>query len=414
MFAVLFGDRLRPRATVTVSPALYLETDSLTPAVSHDTPGSMIAQASGWLEPDPYPIRVAVKVDGFVEAVHVLEGQTIRAGDLVATLDATNRVLEVSRLQADLAEARATLAVREQDIAASESEVKAAQARLDEATDRARRVRALDQGDISEAERVAAIFAESEALAMLETAQIQVASRRAQREQQQARVASLQAGLDQAQLNLDRCRIIAPMNGVVLKRHAAPGMKRMAAMDDPDSATIVTLYDPDHLQMRVDVPLSDAGKIETGMTARIVTAAFANRVFTGMVSRITGEADLTRNTLQVKVALLDPDPRMRPEMLGRAEFLGTQKHPLRQAGTRMIWIPTTAVMDADGDSASAWVIDPVRETAEDRAITLGQEERNGLSAVLTGLRAGEKVVTDGAANLKSGARVKIVSGESDE
>ena len=413
LFAVLFGDRLRPRTTVTVAPALYLETDGVTPAVSHDTPGPMIAQASGWLEPDPYPVRVAVKVDGFVEAVHVLEGQAVRTGDLLATLDSTNLTLEVTRLKADLTEALADLAVREQEIVAAEAEAKAAEARLAQATDQANRLRALEAGDIAEAERVTAVFAESEAQALLEAARSGVAVRRARMKQQQARINSLQAGLDQAQLNLERCRIVSPMDGIVLKRHAAPGMKRMASMDDPDSATIVTLYDPDHLQMRVDVPLSDAGRIETGMTARLVTAAFANRVFTGVVSRVTGEADLTRNTLQVKVSILEPEPGMRPEMLGRAEFLGSLKHPMHPTGTRMIWIPTAAVLEADGDAASVWVIDPVQETAEYRAITLGLEEKNGLSAVLEGLRAGEKVVTDGADHLKPGALVKMLPGERD-
>ncbi len=383
LFALLFGDRIRPRVAVTVTPALYLETgDSI--AAASVAPVRMVAQASGWIEPDPFPVRVPFKTDGFVEAVHVLEGQAVREGELIATLDASNHVLRIAMLEADL-----TMA---------EAEQRAAKAELHEATDRADRVRRLDDEDVSPVERIAAERMATEAQAMAD--------------QRTARIAALRARLDEARLDLERTRVFAPIDGVVLARHAAPGMKRMAGMDDMDSASAVTLYDPRRLQVRVEVPLSDVGRIETGMTARIVTAAFANRVFTGVVSRITGEADITRNTLQVKVAILDPDPRMRPEMLCRAEFVAsTARTSANASGARLIWIPAAAVVDENGDTAAAWVIDPVHETAERRAITIGAEQRDGHRPVLDGLRAGEKVVIAGAERLRPGALVTVQQGE---
>lgn len=385
LFALLFGDRIRPRIPVTAVPALYLETGDAIAFVAVETPGRMVAQASGWIEPDPFPVRVPFKTDGFVQEVFVLEGQAVRQGELIATLDDSNHVLRVAMLEAEFSMA--------------EAEQRAAKAELVEATDRAARVRLLGDEDIAPVERIAADRMAAEAQAMAD--------------QRSARVAVLRAQLDEARLDLERTRVVSPVDGVVLARHAAPGLKRMAGMEDMDSASAVTLYDPRKLQVRVDVPLSDAGRIESGMTARIVTAAFANRVFTGAVTRITSEADITRNTLQIKVAILDPDPRMRPEMLCRVEFIGSAtRAPATASGKRLIWIPAAAVLDeGNKDTAVVWVIDPVNETAARRTITIGAEVRDGYRPVLDGLRAGEKVVINGADRLRPGALVSVQEGE---
>lgn len=382
LFALLFGDRIRPRVAVSIAPALYLESDGSPSAAAPSTTGRMVAQASGWIEPDPFPVRVPFKTDGFVEQVFVLEGESVQQGDLIATLDASNHTLRVAMLEADLAMA--------------EAEMRAAEAALLEANDRVARLAQLGGDDVAAVERVAADRMAAEAAAMAD--------------QQRARADSLRARLDEARLDLERTRVVAPIDGIVLARHAAPGLKRMAGMDDMDSSSAVTLYDPRKLQVRVDVPLSDAGRIDTGMTARIVTAAFANRTFTGVVTRITGEADITRNTLQVKVAILDPDPRLRPEMLCRAEFIGNATATESPAGTRLVWIPAAALGGENGDAATVWIIDPVTETAAQRTITIGPEQRDGYRPVLDGVRAGERVVIAGADRLRPGALVKVHEG----
>ncbi len=94
-------------------------------------------------------------------------------------------------------------------------------------------------------------------------------------------------------------------------------------MDDPDSATIAVLFETGKLQARVDVPLADARQLAPGQAAIITSDFLPNTEFRGIVSRIVGTADLQRNTLQAKVRVIDPDPRLRPEMLCRVKFLQT-------------------------------------------------------------------------------------------
>ncbi len=430
LFALIFGEQLRPRIAVKTTPVLLLESgeDSTQQPEVIATPGAMVAQASGWIEPDPYPVTVPVKTDGFVETVHVLEGETVSAGDLLATLDNTNMTLEVNRLEAQLARAEAALEVATHQLTSAsaavtraEAMLKSSQARFDEASDRLQRIERLAEEDISPVERIAAARAVEDAGANLVDAQSGLASARANLLAREAdrseKAAAAQANavmLEEARLALERSRVYAPMSGVVLERYAAPGMKRMVGMDDMASSAIVKLYDPDHLQVRVDVPLADVGKIEEGGSARIVTAAFPNRVFTGRVSRITGEADITRNTLQVKVAIEQPDPRMRPEMLCRVEFLGAgQRTGAGRSGAanQSLWIPEralTAPVDAEGNSR-VWVVDSVTETARLRDVRLAEPVRNGMREVFEGLLAGERVVVEGIDRLKPGSKVKMAN-----
>jgi len=426
---LIFGDRMRPRVPVAVHPVILLESGEETTAASPGA-GTMIAQASGWIEPDPYPVRVPVKADGFVETVHVLEGESIQEGDLIATMDATNAMLRVDRLIAEQREAEAALAAQQEIIRRAEAEtqraeaaLRAAEARRDEAADRVQRIQSLPDEDVSPVERIEAERAGTERYAAVtiaeaerDAAHIRVDAARRTADQLRTRIEQRKAVREQAELDLARTKVFSPMDGVVMERYAAPGMKRMMKMDHPESATIVTLYDPARLQVRVDVPLADIGRINTGMTARIVISAFPNRAFTGVVTRITGEADITRNTLQVKVSIRHPHPRMRPEMLCRAEFLETVDTDTNEGtrGAYMLWIPANAIVSEENGSATVWVVDPVEETAHRRTIQPGTAQQNGLRSVREGLRAGERVVTQGTDRLKTGARVTYRKGNNDE
>lgn len=422
VFILVFGNRLVPRVPVSVVPALLLESDDATAAPAPGGTGPMLAQASGWIEPDPFPVRVPVKVDGFVEEVLVYEGDTVRQGQLLATLDATNHRLLVERLTASLDEARAMETMREQSIdqalhdrTASEAAKRTAMARYSEAQDRLERIRDLELGNVSEVEVIAAERAEIEARASLDEAIARLArsgsvveSSRTGLAQQQARVAALEAEVRQATVDLARTKVTAPMNGMVLRRFAAPGMKRMARMDDPDSATIVSLYDPEHLQVRVDVPLSDAGRMVTGMPARVMTAGLDGQVFTGRVTRIVGQADITRNTLQVKVALADGNHILRPEMLCRVEFFAPPTGTAGTSGrTRRIWLPGAALEDDAAGATTVWVVDSVNETVSLREIEVASRDQDGMRLVYRGLRPGEQVVLTTEGWLEPGTRVSI-------
>jgi len=373
VLAFIFRDQLTPAKPVETGRVMLLD-ESGASAEPSAAPDELLFQASGWLEPDPWPVKVATLTDGFVEQVFFKEGETVDNGQLLARLD---------RADAEL--------VLRQAVAG----IDAATARLTAARDRWERISALPERDTTPAERVAA---RSDVL------------------EKQAQLESAQTARDSAKLALDRTEIRAPTNGVVLRRFVDPGSQRGRGLDDPNSAVIASLFDPARLQVRVDVPLAEAGRLFVGQPTRISTAMLPGAVFTGRVTRIVGEADLQRNTLQAKVEVHDPDPRMRPEVLCRVEFRGRtgsfgHAPPSANEGRQTLWIPEDALDDPSRPEQDVWVVDPVSDRAERRTIRLGRARRDGYRRVLDGLRANETVVTAGAAGLAAGHRVTSLTKE---
>ncbi len=417
---LVFGERLRPRIPVRTATALLLDAPDGAPAATgRPGVGASIAMASGWIEPDPFPIQVAAKTAGYVENVLVLEGESVTNGQLIALLDPADLELSVqaSRAKAKEAEraadvARAQLTSALVTITQAVSRVRVAQAAADVAADALERIRRLEAEDRSPVELISAERESESRSAELDVARLQVRKAEAERERHQHELArylhqadELNAEADLVALQLSRARVFSGANGIVLKRHVQPGAK--VGMDEVGT-TIVTLYDPSALQVRVDVPLSDIAHVRLGQAARISTSAFPGAVFAGKVTRIVGSADITRNTLQVKVALVQPHARMRPEMLCRVEFLGATEAGAVTAtqGGRGVWVQKAALTDHDGSSAVVWVMDPVSDSVSSREVTLAPNERDGLVNVAEGLRAGERVVIAKHGALREGALVK--------
>jgi multidrug efflux pump subunit AcrA (membrane-fusion protein) len=136
-----------------------------------------------------------------------------------------------------------------------------------------------------------------------------------------------------------------------------PGDKIMLGMDDPLSAHLLHLYDPERLQVRVDVPLADAAGVFVGQRCEIVVDVLPDVVFAGDVTRITHQADLQKNTLQVKVRVIDPDPVLKPEMLTRVRFLAEGGPPQRDAAGPTLLVPAECISrNNETGATNVWVV----------------------------------------------------------
>jgi HlyD family secretion protein len=184
----------------------------------------------------------------------------------------------------------------------------------------------------------------------------------------------------------------------VMRLTAAPGQKKMLGMDDPESSTVAVLYQPEKLQVRVDVPLADAAGLSVGQAVEIRCSLLPDRVFAGEVSRITGEADIQRNTLQAKVRILEPIEQLRPEMLCRVGFFGTgSSGPTTSLAT---WVAKAALTEG-----AVWVCNPESRRVTRRDVQATAEVRDGFVRISSGLRPGEQVVLS-PSGLRDGQRVK--------
>lgn len=430
LFAYGFRDRLLPGIPVVYVPAVATlnersNLESSEPAAPNAVE-RMLFQASGWIEPDPLPIRVTPLYSGVVREVHVLEGQAVTNGQALVSLDDADAKLALRRAEAGLAQAaaeeeslraRLQLSLAREGTASRQHESESA--RLAERADAASRLRALKPGTLSELERVQADLREQSQSAMVAAAAAVVGEAvaesslaRKQIDVQRQVVVAAEAARDEAQLALARTRVVSPVDGVVLRLLATPGKRLMLMMDHPDSATAAILYEPGKLQARVDVPLADAGKLAIGQTATIACGLLPGREFKGVVTRIVGEADLQRNTLQAKVRIENPDSRLRPEMLCRAEFHGlvtgdsSAAFATETSNPLSVFVPVSALVARDGREAEIWVVSSDDRHAEHRIVRLGPGERDGDLLVLDGIRPGERVIINPPPSLAEGARIQ--------
>jgi HlyD family secretion protein len=415
LFLALFRDRLLPATTVETAIVLATAGGEESSAAPSSGSGSMLFQASGWIEPDPLPVKATALIDGVVDVVHVLEGQAVKQGDPLATLvdaDARLALAAAENKHRMLLSGRASHLVAidgaKRKLENVNAQCVAANTLEQEAADRHARIKDLKRA-VSAAEIVATRLALERAKsgclaaqAMADEAEAEVKRLGLDTRTKDDEIAAAAVEVDQAKLALSRTRITAPIDGRVLRLTAAPGQKKMLLMDDPDSSTIAILYQPEKLQVRVDVPLADAARLSVGQPAKIRCSLLPQKVFHGEVTRITGEADLQRNTLQAKVRIIDPSDQLRPEMLCRVEFLGpaTTLPGGSGGGSLAAWVPESAVVDG-----FAWICDPESKRVEKRTVQVSTEKRDGHVRLTGGLRPGEHVVLS-PKNLREGQRVK--------
>jgi HlyD family secretion protein len=418
LFALLFRDRLLPARSVEVVPAVGIEEAMVSAPVVKGAEGALLFQASGWVEPDPLPIKATALTDGIVEEVHVLEGELVKKGDLLATLIGIDTRLERDAMAAKLADMKASFdahcagtQIAMQRMEAEKAMLAVAEANAEEAADKLRRYERIREGAITGDERITVKLDHRRRLAEVDLAKARIAEIAEELNKIayeivaiQARIKGAEIDLEKAELAHERTKITAPADGRVLALKAAPGQKKMVGMDDADSSTIAILYDPQHLQVRVDVPLADAAGLSVGQPAKIRCNLLPDEVFEGIVTRIEGAADLQRNTLQAKVRIAKPSEKLRPEMLCRVEFHEAPKVSESATVTGgatsiAVYVPVTAIQDG-----SVWICDPGSLRAEKRKVTTSATAEN-LIRIDTGIRPGEWVVRE-PEGLSEGQRLK--------
>lgn len=440
-------DRLLPAREAVVETVLSIEGEGPEPAITgkptsaNPFEGNVLFQASGWIEADPYVYKATALFPGVVEEVYFLEGQAVREGDVIARL--IDDDAEINRANAEAAHrsalsrvdvAKSELLVAEARLKRSERSGESERRRLTELSDLASRAEAMGSEVIPEQEIVQAQLRARTQGSRVEAleAEIELARAELEKARQSLSVAEHAAAQSKAilamrELELERTRIVAPISGIIQRLFAVPGQKKMLAADDPDSATVAWIYDPERLQARIDVPLAEAGELFVNQAVLIESELLPDVQFRGHVSRIVGEGDLQRNTLQAKVRLERPDERLRPEVLCRAKFLSTRislraeeavpNGPTPQgarevAGERLgglrLFIPEASVSKTQNQEGTVFIVDESGKRLVQRRVRLGSERRGDYLEVLSGLLPGDRVLVENIPSFKEGNRIKPV------
>jgi HlyD family secretion protein len=281
-------------------------------------------------------VRVGSKVMGRIQQLLVREGDTVKAGQVIARLESAEYEAAVARDRASVAKAEAQLAellagAREQEIKEARAAVAQAAANLEKARlDWDRYQELYSEGAISSLERDAALnryqVAQEQHKAAQERLNLLLAGARAEAiEAARWEVARAKAALAASMVTLDETVIRAPISGVVLTKAADQGETVLAG------APIVVMIDPQDIWLRVYIAESDIGRVRLGQPARIRVDSFPDRSFPGRVTEVASRAEFTPKNVQtkkervylvfgVKIALENPEGLLKPGMPADAEI----------------------------------------------------------------------------------------------
>jgi multidrug resistance efflux pump len=177
-----------------------------------------------------YVATMAPEVAGLIAELNVVDNKYVRKGDLLMVIEPTNYRIAVEQAEAAVQQAQASVQSNEAQMIVQQAQISANQAQLDQvqavlvfAQQQAARYRDLAQkgaGSVQNAQQFASQLHQQEAAlqsaqASLNLAQRQVETLKAQRMSAEATLAQAKAQLHQAQTNLDRTRILSPVDGYV-------------------------------------------------------------------------------------------------------------------------------------------------------------------------------------------------------
>ncbi len=336
---------------------------------------------------------VSSKVMGNIVAMKVREGDTVRAGQVLAEIDSREALIQTQKSGAGLVEIKAALDEVDRNIKASEYSQTAAEANRRLATSTFHRYKQLlDRQSISPQE-----FDEVRARREVADAEAETAGRlrqslEAKRRQVLARIDQAKADVAGSQVYSSFSRITAPINGIVVSRQADVGY--MAAPGAP----LLTIESGSDYRLEAAVQESQMNKIHLRDQVGVQIDALGPHELAGIVVEIVPAADPASRTYLVKISIPAPADNqqvIRSGLYGKARFITVQ--------TQAITIPRKAVVE-NGQLTSVYVVDQ-SGIARMRLVRTGKTYSERVE-MLSGLKEGEQIVVDGVAAVNDGSRVR--------
>jgi RND family efflux transporter MFP subunit len=325
---------------------------------------------------------VSAKLAGRIADLLVSEGSNVRKGEIIARL-------ENADYQAQLGQADAALTTARADIV----EARAARDVAEKEAGRLRKMRAQSAGLVSDEEYDAAVSRAQQAIAREQAAA--------------ARINAADAARRFALATLENTVIRAPFSGTVLRKEAEVGEVVAPSVGGGlTRGAVVTMADLSTLEVEVDVNEAYIARVRKGQPAKITLDAYPDTSFRGEVRQVVPTADRQRATVQVKVSIVDRDPRILPEMGARVDFL-EDKTPaplgIVRPGTTRFRVPAAAVREQNGQTV-VWLVRDGK--LESRQVSAGPVS-GGYREITSGLSGGEQMLVGGVEEPKAGMRVKV-------
>ncbi len=324
-----------PAADQAVRPARIFAVGSEVDLVRHDFVGRVEAAQT---------IDMTFRVPGLLVELPVLEGQSLRAGELIAAIDATD--YELALREAEV----------QQELAGEDFK---------------RKRRLLEDRGISQS-------IVDDAHALFELRQVAVA---------------------QARENLARTRLRAPFDAYVARRFT--DNHKDVRIGEP----VVRLTDLNELFVVANVPEALLATVTPERVVSLNTrfSFLPDRLFELTYRENRGESDAVAQTFEITFVMPRPEEwNILPGMTATVELELTD--PSDERGLK---IPTAALLSDAEKRYFVWVYDPDTQAVEKRMVSIGPAAGVGIT-VRSGLSPGELIVASGAANLQAGMKVRVL------
>lgn len=298
----------------------------------------------------PERVEVRARVGGYLQGVHFKDGQNVRKGQLLFTLDPrpAQAALAGAQAQADLARAdlaRAEGLLEAQAISQEEFDSRRAQAQVAEATLRARR------------------------------------------------------------LDVEFTQVTAPVSGVVSQRQVDPGNVVSGGASSGDILTTIVSISPIHFAFDASEAqiLKYQRQVEKrqGAQVQIRLQDETESRWTGRVDFVDTLVDRDTGAVRLRATVANPGGFLKPGMFGQGRMVGADAY-------RALLIPETAVI-TDGVRRVAYVVD-AQGVVQVKALDLGPAS-DGLRVVRTGLRPDDRVIIGGQQRARPGQKVEVRAGK---
>ncbi|MYD45245.1 MAG: efflux RND transporter periplasmic adaptor subunit [Gammaproteobacteria bacterium] len=329
---------------------------------------------------------VSSKTTGRVAEVYVEEGMLVENNQLLATLDDSRQQTTFELALAQVEEIRASI---------DEIDVRIKQSQLD-----LERVKQLV---------VEAMVSQDE----VDQAQLQLDGFLAQKQRLEKSVDVAQKNVTLREQELEDTNIRAPFKGVVIAKAAQPGemISPVSAGGGFTRTGICTIVDMDSIEVQVDVNEKYINRVSPGQPATVTLVSYPETQLPAQVIAIIPTADRARSTVRVRIAFLERDSRVLPDMAVKVSFFEEGTTLVSNKDTPLgADVPPTAVVVEDGQHY-VWLIE--QDTIQRKSVEVLTRTPTGLTRLVNDFERGARVVRNLSeldfSKFENGMQVKVAN-----
>jgi cobalt-zinc-cadmium efflux system membrane fusion protein len=339
-------------------------------------------------------VTIYSKVQGWVGKINVREGDLVKTGQVLVTLDTREAEATVAQAEASLEASKARLkqarATAEETV---QSQIQHTKANMELAEADLKRAQELHEKNfIARQQLDEARMKYNVAKAAYDLALNSIRQKTWENDiaLAEAQVNQAKATLEFNKAQLANLIILSPMNGGITKRYVDPGTMVK------DTTPILTLMDLTEMKMVVNVIEKEFIYLQKGQLVKVTVTAFPDRVFTGRIEIITPALELQSRTAEIQISIPNPGFVLKPGMFGRAEII-------LRSNPQAVLIPIQSLI-SEVDKDLVYVL---KEDKVFRRLVRKGAVRDTVVEILQGLTPGEQVVTAGHYALKDGTQVRL-------